>query len=423
MYQIADAQSLLGAGRRVRSRRTGNARVSKNVWLLGLTSLFTDISSEMVATILPLYLVYTRGLSLLQFGVVDGLYLGGAALVRIASGFVGDRGQRHKQVAVFGYALSAVCKLAFIAVGSVWAAFSAIVLADRTGKGIRTAPRDALISLSSSRQDLATSFGVHRALDTTGAMIGPLLAFALLALTPLHFTSVFVVSFCIAIVGLAILMLFVENRTAEESEGDRPAVSVRAVAGLLATPRLRVLVAIAGILGLVTISDGFLYLALQRHVHLDPRFFPLLYVGTAVSYALLAVPLGRVADRFGRGKVFVGGYALLLVVYTSVLLPTIGVAGLLIYLLLFGAYYAATDGVLPALASSVLPADLRGSGLALLGTATNLSRLFSSILFGALWTAFGVETATLGFGAALLLAGALSAAGLVRTKEPEPAYA
>src|SRR5580765_7784821 len=185
MYQIADAKILFGAGSRLRSRGEGAVRVDRNVVLLGLTSLFTDISSEMVATILPLYLVYTRGLSLLEFGVVDGLYLGAAALVRIASGIVGDRRQRHKQVAAFGYGLSAACKLAFLAVSSVWTGFSAIVVVDRTGKGIRTAPRDALISLSSSREELATAFGVHRALDTTGAMIGPLLAFGLLALTPL----------------------------------------------------------------------------------------------------------------------------------------------------------------------------------------------------------------------------------------------
>ena len=218
MYQIANTRVLVGAGKYLRSGE--GVRVNRNVILLGLTSLFTDISSEMVATILPLYLVYTHGLSLLQFGVVDGLYLGAAAFVRIAAGIVGDRRQRHKQVAAFGYGLSAVCKLAFLAVGPLWTAFGAIVLADRTGKGIRTAPRDALISLSSKPEQLGTAFGVHRALDTTGAMIGPLLAFGLLALTPLDFKSVFVVSFCFAIVGLAIITLFVENRTPDPASPD-----------------------------------------------------------------------------------------------------------------------------------------------------------------------------------------------------------
>ena len=175
------------------------------------------------------------------------------------------------------------------------------------------------------------------------------------------------------------------------------------------------LVAIAAILGLVTISDGFLYLGLQRHLDIDVRYFPLLYVATGLSYALLAAPFGQLADRIGRGKVFIGGYVLLIVVYTSLLLPAVGPAELIVYLMLFGAYYAATDGVLAALASAVLPEKLRGSGLALLGTATNLTRIGSSVLFGALWAAFGVQAAVVVFGCMLLAAGVASAVGLACT--------
>src|SRR5205807_878416 len=113
----------------------------------------------MVATVLPLYLVYTLGYSPLQFGVVDGLYQGSAALVRVASGFVGDRWQRHKEVAAVGYGLSAFCKLAFVLVGGVWGALSAVIILDRTGKGIRTAPRDAMISLSTPPERLGLAFG------------------------------------------------------------------------------------------------------------------------------------------------------------------------------------------------------------------------------------------------------------------------
>src|SRR5262249_22370723 len=167
--------------------------MSANVLFLGLTSMVTDISSEMISTILPLYLVFTLHLAPLEFGIVDGLYQGAAALVRVASGFVADRWRRHKEVAALGYALSAVCKLGILAAGSVWTALAGIVLIDRIGKGIRTAPRDALISLSSPQEELGTAFGVHRALDTAGAMIGPLVAFGLLALTPGAFDAIFVV--------------------------------------------------------------------------------------------------------------------------------------------------------------------------------------------------------------------------------------
>src|SRR5712692_3744431 len=183
-----------------RSRRLG---VSRNVLFLGLTSLVTDISSEMVSTVLPLYLVFYLRFTPLEFGIVDGLYQGGGAIARVAGGLLADRWRRHKEVAAAGYALSAACKLGLLAAGSGPGALGAIVLLDRMGKGLRTAPRDALISLSSKRGELATAFGVHRALDTGGALLGPLVAFGLLALVPGAFDAVFVASFCAAVVGLS----------------------------------------------------------------------------------------------------------------------------------------------------------------------------------------------------------------------------
>jgi MFS family permease len=417
MYQIENTGALLKGEGRIRRRRVSWPRVSRNVLLLGLTSMFTDVSSEMVATILPLYVVYTLGLSPLQFGVIDGLQNGASALVRLAGGLVGDRTRRHKEVAAFGYGLSAICKPAFLLAGSAWSALTAIVFVDRTGKGIRTAPRDALISLSVDRRDLAAAFGVHRALDTAGAMIGPLVAFALLALAPTSFDAIFVVSFCFALVGVSILVLFVQNRSGAAAETDPGAepFSFRAAIGLLAIRPFQLLVLAGGGLALVTMSDAFLYLGLQRRLDFDLRLLPLLYVATAFVYMLLAVPVGRLADRHGRARVFVGGYVLLLLAYALVLLPGLGTAGLFGFLVLLGAYYAATDGVLMALASAVLPASLRGSGLALVVTATSLSRLAASIVFGAVWTFAGLEAAVVSFALALALALPLAAAALAHT--------
>jgi MFS family permease len=423
MYQVQNSQALLKTHRRLLAGGRARAFVSRTVLLLGLTSLFTDISSEMVATVLPLYLIYTIGLTPLQFGVADGLYQGGAALVRVASGFVGDRLRRHKEVAVVGYGLSAVCKLGFLAVGGALGALSAIILLDRTGKGIRTAPRDALISLSTPREQLGTAFGVHRALDTTGAMIGPLLGFVLLAVAPGRFDAVFVVSFCIALVGLGILTLFVENPPAPAAAPapEEPKVSLRAACALLGGSRFRMLVLVGCGLGLATMSDAFVYLGLQRRLEFETRFLPLLYLGTALVYMTLAVPFGRLADRFGRARVFVGGHALLLLVYGVLLLPGIGPLAVVGCLALFGAYYAATDGVLMALGSSLLPEGLRGSGLALLATGTSLARLCGSITFGALWTFGGLSTAITVFAAALAVSTA--AAALVATRAERTADA
>ena len=417
MYQISNTGELLKARKRLASRRLGSP-VSSTVVFLGLTSLFTDISSEMVAAILPLYLVYSVGLTPLQFGVVDGMYQGAAALVRLASGVVADRWRRHKEVAALGYGLSAVCKLGILAVGSAWTALLGIILVDRTGKGIRTAPRDALISLSSPRGELATAFGVHRALDTTGAMLGPLVAFSILTLAPRAFDAVFVVSFFLALIGLAILLLFVQNPPAPPAQAAAvPAVSLRAATSLLGARGFRSLVLVGAALGLVTISDGFVYLRLQQQLDFNGSYLPLLFVGTALVYMLLAVPVGRLADRVGRGRVFVGGYGLLLLVYVSLLLPALGPIELALYLPLLGAYYAATDGVLMALASALLPAELRGSGLALLVTATSVARLLASILFGAIWTGVGVQVALAAFAAGLMAALSIAAVVLVRTKE------
>jgi MFS family permease len=273
---------------------------------------------------------------------------------------------------------------------------------------------------------LATAFGVHRALDTAGAMLGPLLAFGLLTLTPGSYDAIFVVSLCTALIGLGILMLFVENQPLpqEAAGAEQPAVSLRAAAQLVYAPGFGRLLVIGAALGLATMSDGFLYLTLQRRLDFNIGFFPLLYVATALIYMLLAIPAGRLADRIGRGRVFVGGYMLLLVVYASLLLPWLGAAQVVVSLGLLGAYYAATDGVLMALGSAFLPEELRTSGLALLTTATSLARLAASILFGLLWTWRGLEVAVAVFAVGLLTAMFLTAVvlitGKVRVSDVQP---
>ena len=421
MYQLQHVGQLIGSLRGLVSRRRVPPRVSRTVVLLGITSLFTDLSSEMVVAVLPLYVVFTLGFSPLQFGILDGIYQGATALVRLAGGFAGDRLGRHKEVAATGYGLSAFCKLALVA-GNSLGALTSIVAADRIGKGIRTAPRDAMISLSSDRDDLATAFGVHRALDTAGALLGPLLAFGLLALAPDAFDAVFVVSFCLALIGLGVIVLFVDNPSPEPAPEDpaEPAPSLRAAVRLLRGTRFRLLTVLATILAVFTISDAFLYLGIQRQLDFDPAYLPLLFVGTAVVYMVLAVPVGQLADRIGRGYVFVGGYALLLAVYALLLLPAFGAIEIVLFFSFLGAYYAATDGVLMAIASRMLPAHLQGSGLALVVTSTSLARLLGSVLFGTVWTVAGIETALVVFAIALAVSLCAAATGLRSVRRAAP---
>ena len=418
MYNVQDSNALVAGHRALLRPRAAGLRVPRTVVLLGLTSLLTDISSEAVAAVLPLYLVYAAGFSPLALGVIDGLYRGAAAITALASGFWADRRKRHKEVATLGYGLSAVTKLGLVAAGGAVAPIAVFVMLDRIGKGIRTAPRDALISLSASPKTLGTAFGVHRAMDTTGAMIGPLMAFGILALAPLAFTSVFLVSFCVAIAGLGVIALLVPSRV--ERTESKPPLSLRQLSPLLLERRFRALVLVASLLGLATISDAFLYLALQRKLDLAPAVFPLLFVGVSLAFMLLAVPAGKLADRVGRGRVFVGGYVLLLPVYASLLAPDLGYLGAGFALALVGASYAATDGVLAALASGTLDEEVRGSGLSVLTTATNLSRFVASVGFGALWTWAGLNTAVLVCGIAL--AAAIVATGVVLRSTREVAH-
>jgi MFS family permease len=409
VYQV-EAASAAVIGKRAQGKR---ARVSRNVVLLGLVSLFTDVSAEMVSTILPAYVFFALGGSPLAVGAIEGLYQGASAVMRVVGGLAADRRRRYKEVAAVGYGLSAACKLALLGVGNTLGGLGAVLVVDRAGKGIRTAPRDALISLSSPRAGLATAFGVHRTLDTAGALLGPLIATLVLLLAPRMFDAVFVVSFCFAVVGFAILVLFVHNRPAGADRDDAgengPSFSFRAAANLLRQRRFAGLVAVGGLLGLVTVGDGLLYLALQRRLEFDPSLFPLLFVGTAGAYMLLAVPVGRLADRWGRRRAFIGGYVLLLGAYGSLLLPSPNTATLVMTIVLLGAHYAATDGVLMAIASGELPESLRASGMGFLVTAVGLARFAAALAFGALWATAGLETALVVFTYALMAATAVAA--------------
>ncbi|KHD73475.1 major facilitator transporter [Actinoplanes utahensis] len=372
------------------------------VFLLGVVSLLTDVSSEMVAAVLPLYLTAELGLSLIAYGVVDGLYQGVSALVRIFGGYLNDRSNRPKWIAAAGYGVSALSRIALIPAHG-FAAVTAVVTADRLGKGFRTAPRDALIADVSDPAALGRAFGVHRTLDTIGAALGPLAAFALLLAVPGGYTSVFVASFAFGVLGVAVLVLFVPDR---RTGGGGAGLPLRRLFTELAGPRLRRPLIAVGVLGLLTVGDGFLYLSLQHRDDFAARWFPLMYVGTNLVYLLLAVPVGRLADRVGRARVFLGGHVALLAVYLVAAAPSGGLWLTLLALGLLGAYYAATDGVLPALISPRVPAEARGSGIAAAQTVVVLARFAMALAFAVLWQFLGPS-------AALCLAAGLLTVGMV----------
>ncbi|MGW7686627.1 MFS transporter [Kribbella sp. NPDC054772] len=374
------------------SRRRALLLLSGNVFALGAVSLITDISSEMVTAVLPVYLMVGLHLSPAVYGAVDGTYTGATALLRLVGGYVADRARRRKFIAGLGYGLSAAAKLGLLAAGNSVGAIGAVIAVDRTGKGLRTAPRDALITLSTPPQLYGRAFGVHRMMDTIGAFAGPLVALGILTATTQAYDAVFVASFCIAAFGVLVLALFVRDHRNEQAP--KSTVSPSALGGLLRMPRVRRLVLAACLAGLVTIGDGFVYLLLQRREALSITWFPLLAVGTNLSYLLLAAPLGVLADKVGRLKVVVAGYTALMLVYLLLFGPLGGWPLLVVVLALYGVFYASTDGVLMALAGPVLPEGLRTTGIALIQTGQALSYVASSVLFGIAWTAWGPADAS-----------------------------
>lgn len=413
MYQVEASKALLKP--RLWARGASRLKVPRNVVMLGMVSLLTDVSSEMVATVLPMYLVFTLGASPLVFGAIDGTYRGAAAVVQVLSGFSSDRWRRHKEVAGLGYGLSALGKVALVAAGNTIGGIGAIVAVDRVGKGIRTAPRDALISLSSAKDRLATSFGVHRAMDSVGAMLGPLFAFGILIAAPARFDAVFVVSTLFAVLGLAVLFLNVEGKPRRAPRTGTPP-RFRAALGLVKDRSFAPLLLAAGGLSLASVSDALIYVGLQRTIDFEPAVFPLLYVMTAVAFMALAIPAGQLADRIGKVPVLLAGHALLLVVYAVLLMTSVGYILLLLCLLALGGYFAATEGVITALAGAVLPESLQASGIGILITVVSLGRLVSSVAFGALWLELGLHEAVTIFAAALLVAMAIAAPLLLRAQ-------
>lgn len=382
------------------------ARVSPVVWGLGFTSLLTDVSAEMVNSTLPVYLVLHLHLSPAQYGVIDGVYNGFAvALLALLAGWLADRHARQKELALAGYGLSTLCKLGLL-VAAGWTSLLWIVGLDRAGKGLRTAPRDALISLNTPAGQYAGAFAVHRALDACGSLLGPVAAFVLLAQLPGAFDALWFTSFVIGVLGVAVLWCFVPRPTQALAAAQAVApLPIAAAPGRWITRRFLVLTGCGALLALATISDGFIYLLLQRRHPAAAGWFPLFYVVTAAACMLLSVPAGRVADRLGRGRIFLLGYAVLALLY-AVLLGTgeLGLPALIGCLALLGLFNAGTEGVLMAMASAEVPAARRTTGLALIATAIGLAKLLSSVVFGWLWEGQGATVAVSVFIAAMGLA-------------------
>ena len=378
-------------------------RVPGSVIALGLVALFMDLSSELVHSLLPLFLVTGLGASMAVVGVIEGIAEAAAAAAKVFSGVISDRVGKRKLLAGLGYGLSAVSKLVFPLAGSV-----AVVLAgrfaDRVGKGIRGAPRDALIADITPPGIRGAAFGLRQALDTVGAFAGPLLAMALMALYADDFRSVFWWAVLPAVIAVLWLILGVQEPEGTTAKGWNGWPIQRADLALLSSAYWWV-VAVGIVFTLARFSEAFLVLK-GREAGLRLALVPLVMVVMNLVYAVVATPAGVLSDRFGRRRVLIAGLVILIAA-DAVLSFTVGLVGLFVGIALWGAYMGLSQGLLSALVADTAPPDLRGTAFGIFNLMTGGALLVASALAGILWDRFG-STATFAAGAMFAAVAALT---------------
>jgi predicted MFS family arabinose efflux permease len=276
-----------------------------------------------------------------------------------------------------------------------------------------------MVSMAVPRERLAWGFGIHRSFDTAGAMLGPLLAFFILSAIPGAYDTVILLSAVVGVVGVAVIGLFVQDPVPAVPEVAIVVVERPRTLAVLRDARYRRVVVVGSLLSLATISDAFVYLSLRDRADFAIGWFPLLYVATAAVYLVTAPVIGRAADGLGRGRVLVLGHVLLLGVYAILLRGAVDAVLVGAALVLFGLYYAATDGVLAAMVSAAVDEERRATALGILATGTSIGRLGGSVVFGLVWTVASNGVAVRGF--AVGLVAALCGAVVVLRRLAEPA--
>jgi len=388
-----------------RKIKAGWRSLPRNVWAISLTSFFMDISSEMVVNILPLFLSNVLGVGAGLIGLIEGIAEATASLLKVFSGWLSDRLGARKWLAVAGYAISALSK-PFFYFANAWTAVAAVRWADRVGKGVRTAPRDALVADSIDESQRGLAFGFHRAADTGGAVVGLLIALgvvwaaqsASVELGRGAFQVVVLISLIPAV--LAVLSLALGAKDVPVSgRRERPAITFRG----LGRPFL-VFMLIVGLFDLGNSSDAFLVLRAQERGLSVVGILGMLVTFNLV-YTLVSTPAGSLSDRVGRRVVIVGGWLAYAALYLGFALAGAGWQMWLLYAL-YGVYYGLAYGTAKALVADLVPAGLRGTAYGTYNATLGLIDFPASLIAGLLWQNIA-PSAPFFFGAALALAAAV----------------
>jgi MFS family permease len=361
------------------------ARLPRAIWLLGFVSLFMDVSSEMIHSLLPVFMVSGLGASAFAVGLVEGIAESTALVVKVFSGVISDYVGKRKALAVIGYGLGALSKPLFALATTVNAVLAAR-FTDRIGKGIRGAPRDAMVADLAPPEMRGAAFGLRQSLDTVGAFLGPLLAIGLMLLYAGDFRSVFWFAAIPAAIAVLLLVFGVEEVSAP---GPAPALAAPIDwRGLRDLPRAYWLVALAGgVFTLARFSEAFLVLRAQEQ-GLPDALAPLVFVLMNIVFAACAYPAGKFADRLG-GRALLGAGLAALICADLVLAFAPGLAGVALGVAAWGLHMALTQGVLAAMVAASAPAPVRGTAFGIFGLVCGVAMLAASALAGLLWDTLG----------------------------------
>jgi MFS family permease len=357
--------------------------VSKIIFLVGFVSFLTDFSSEMIVPILPLFLTNVLHTSMGTIGIIEGVAESTASVLKLFSGWLSDQMGKRKPLMMFGYGLSNLIKPLFALTTSGWQVLL-IRFGDRFGKGLRGAPRDALLADSTTKEQRGKAFGYHRAMDTMGAVMGPLIAYGILAAYQGQYRLVFWVSAIPGILAVIVLFFFLKEKNGQAPEKRRglPKISFKQM-----NRKFVFFTLVSTLFALGNSSDAFLVLQAQ-HVGMKDALIPLAYLAFNLTYMFFSLPAGILSDRIGRRPVIVAGFLIFAIIYLGfgLVKNTFGIWLLFIF---YGLYYAATEGIQKAYVADLVPKGKRGTAMGTFNACTGLAALPASIIAGFLWESFG----------------------------------
>lgn len=383
-------------------------KLSKNVKALGLVSFLNDASSDMVYPLIPIFLTKTLGASFTMVGVIEGIAESTASLLKVFSGWLSDKWKKRKNLTVLGYTLSMIAKPLLALAQAPWHVLF-VRFSDRFGKGVRQAPRDALIAESTQAAHLGYAYGFHKAMDTFGATLGPLIAILILPILNNNLRSLFLFSFVASFLAVLTLMAFVKEPRHTHSEKRFPKLSFK----ILPRSYKFFLLALA-VFALGNFSDAFLFLRSQN-VGIAAGLIPVLYALSNIFFAGFATPFGKLADRIGPHKIMIAGYGVFALTHLGFALVS---SPIIIWFLfpLFGIFSAMTESIQKTITVKISDEELKGTMLGLMHTTIGIFQLPASIIAGLLWDKISPR-APFFFGSSLaMLALALLAFSFLLTK-------